>query len=275
MAHNLGWREEEQRMQTETESWATAQQWETSNSKADLWMTVSVVMLFAGMNFVLIYGYFARPGWVGVAGKTFWDYFELLLPVIVATQIQYFGQRITSVQDMRQRRDREESRQDAAVEAYIDQTTSLAINIESRDQEEGNKTRALAWARTRRVLELIDAARKGSIVRFLYDARLIQGKRPTISLDEVNLRSANLSDAELSSAKLSRANLSRANLSGADLSGADLSGADLSGAEVTHEQLAQAGSLEGATIPNGLKYEAWLNDQESSEDSREIDRDGP
>jgi uncharacterized protein YjbI with pentapeptide repeats len=64
-------------------------------------------------------------------------------------------------------------------------------------------------------------------------------------------------------------NLSEAaDLSGADLSGADLSGADLrdavlidanlSNARVSIEQLDQASSLEGATMPNGQKYEDWL-----------------
>jgi Pentapeptide repeats (8 copies) len=53
-----------------------------------------------------------------------------------------------------------------------------------------------------------------------------------------------------------------ADLRGAGLSGADLSGADLRGADtlfITPKKLAQrAKSLEGATMPNGQKYEEWL-----------------
>jgi uncharacterized protein YjbI with pentapeptide repeats len=49
---------------------------------------------------------------------------------------------------------------------------------------------------------------------------------------------------------------------GADLSNANLSGANLKGADVTEEQLDQAKSLEGATMPNGQKYEEWLKDKE-------------
>jgi uncharacterized protein YjbI with pentapeptide repeats len=42
----------------------------------------------------------------------------------------------------------------------------------------------------------------------------------------------------------------------ADLSGANLSGADLSGAkDVTDEQLLQARSLKGATMPDGSIYD--------------------
>ncbi len=45
--------------------------------------------------------------------------------------------------------------------------------------------------------------------------------------------------------------LSDADLSGADLNGTDVSNANLEGAKVTSEQLAQAESLRGATIPDG------------------------
>jgi uncharacterized protein YjbI with pentapeptide repeats len=83
-------------------------------------------------------------------------------------------------------------------------------------------------------------------------------------LSGANLSGAYLISADLYGANLSGANLSGANLSGADLSGADLSGADLTGAErVTNEELErQAASLEGATMPNGQKYEDWLKSKE-------------
>jgi uncharacterized protein YjbI with pentapeptide repeats len=82
-----------------------------------------------------------------------------------------------------------------------------------------------------------------------------------------NLSGANLSDADLSHADLSHggdcapngANLSDANLSDANLSGSDLRKADLrSAVGVTNEELEQQTTfLEGATMPNGQKYEEW------------------
>jgi hypothetical protein len=76
----------------------------------------------------------------------------------------------------------------------------------------------------------LDPMRKGSVVRFLYESGLIARNHPTLDL------------------------------SGADLSGADLSEADLSGAEgFSNEELdQQAASLEGATMPNGQKYDDWV-----------------
>jgi uncharacterized protein YjbI with pentapeptide repeats len=94
-------------------------------------------------------------------------------------------------------------------------------------------------------------------------------------LSNANLSWAGLSNANLSWAGLSNANLSLAILIGADLSNANLMGANLrlanlylanlSSADLrdakayTNEQLAQARSLIGATLPDGMKMteEAW------------------
>jgi hypothetical protein len=89
------------------------------------------------------------------------------------------------------------------------------------------------------------------------------------NLSGADLRGANLSEANVPWADLSRANLYRADLSGARLSEADLRGANLDqanlrganlyranlvGAKVTDEQLAQAASLAGATMPDGTVH---------------------
>ncbi len=137
----------------------------------------------------------------------------------------------------------------------------------------------------------IDANRKGSVLQFLYESDLIERNKHIIDLSGADLRYADLryfdliganlsgailSEANLCGAKLNGINLSvanlneaylgsvnlsgayldgayliRADLSGADISGADLSGAMLYKATVITEQLDQAKSLKGATMPNG------------------------
>jgi len=73
---------------------------------------------------------------------------------------------------------------------------------------------------------------------------------------------AALQDADLSSAVLQNANLTNADLTDPNLTDAYLSDADLSEARGwTIEQLTAARSLEGATMPNGQKYEDWLKDR--------------
>jgi hypothetical protein len=101
-------------------------------------------------------------------------------------------------------------------------------------------------------------------------ADLRQANLRGADLSEANLRGADLSgigssgDWILDNVDLSYADLQGADLSGADLSYADFQRADLSGAEhITNEELEQqASSLEGATMPNGQKYEDWLKDRE-------------
>jgi uncharacterized protein YjbI with pentapeptide repeats len=79
-----------------------------------------------------------------------------------------------------------------------------------------------------------------------------------------NLNGAKLAGADLSEADLSFVNLQQADLQGADLQGADLQEANLRGAIVTDEQLATCKRLVDATMPNGQKYEDWMQDKEGS-----------
>jgi uncharacterized protein YjbI with pentapeptide repeats len=76
----------------------------------------------------------------------------------------------------------------------------------------------------------------------------------------------NLTNADLSEAKLQNADLSSAVLQNANLTNADLTDANLDGATgITNEELEQqAGSLEGATMPNGQKYEEWRKDKQGN-----------
>jgi hypothetical protein len=164
------------------------------------------------------------------------------------------------------------------------------------------EVRALARARTLAALEGLDPAHKRQVMLFLVDASLVQGapgEEPVVSLIGADLEGVDLTysaprDArpyasapvpDLSSADLTYADLSGANLSGivmlgarlvgADLRGANLSGtvlndANLSGANLSGvtgksaEQLdGQSSSLKGAIMPDGRKYEEWLEDEGS------------
>ena len=102
--------------------------------------------------------------------------------------------------------------------------------------------REVTREQTLTILRRLKADRTKIVLQFLQDARLLGRKSVVIDL----------SGADLSGDDLREGNLSGADLSGADLSGANLTGADLSGATVTQEQLAQAKSLAGATMPNDV-----------------------
>jgi hypothetical protein len=107
----------------------------------------------------------------------------------------------------------------------------------------------------------------------LTDANLGGADLSEADLCDANLRGADLSEANLNGAILNKARLGTARVSvvlpdggaepaepnPADLRRADLSQANLKGAQGwTHEQLDQAKSLKGATMPDGRPYEDWV-----------------
>jgi uncharacterized protein YjbI with pentapeptide repeats len=104
-----------------------------------------------------------------------------------------------------------------------------------------------------RRIDLSDADLRGADLSNadLLEANLRSADLSDADLSDANLRSANLRFSNLRSADLSDADLRSANLSNAYLSDATLTSADLSDAKASKEQLDQANSLEGATMPDG------------------------
>src|SRR5215217_7699846 len=147
----------------------------------------------------------------------------------------------------------EQRAQDEALQAYLDRMDTLLLEKDLRNAQQDSEVRTLARARTLTVLGSFDPSHKTAAMQFLVEARLVF--RGLGQLDPaIDLYGAPLSETDLSSA---------------NLSGATLGGANLSGAVVTKEQLREAKSLEGATMPdgqtlrgektpNGPTFEEWL-----------------
>jgi hypothetical protein len=79
------------------------------------------------------------------------------------------------------------------------------------------------------------------------------------SLERANLNYANLQEANLKAAHCEGANLELANMEGANISpGTNLRDTNLTGVYVmSNKELTETSALEGATMPNGQKYEDW------------------
>jgi hypothetical protein len=249
-----------------------------------------------------------KPGWrrvqlsrkdrilrsTGLHHKTLWDWLQLLVvPIVIAllaglfTTVQILYQqareerlqaRITQQNAEIQRFIEEQRAQSASIGAYLDLMTNLLLERNLNYSEENSVVRAIAQAQTTRVLRDADPSGKQTVLLFLRDSGLLDGRSPIVDLSNAdlsdadlqltdlsdadlsgtdlrgaNLRGANLRGADLSDADLSDADLSDADLSGAGLPSADLSGANLRGAKgVTEEQLEeQAKTVERATMPDG------------------------
>jgi uncharacterized protein YjbI with pentapeptide repeats len=117
--------------------------------------------------------------------------------------------------------------------------------------------------------DLVDAHLNGASLR---GANLHHANLNWADLRGADLFVATLIDADLRGADLRDADLRWAYLGSADLGGPNVRGADLRGADLEHargvtaDQLAEAEFLEGATMPNGQKYEDWLKSKGSGED---------
>jgi hypothetical protein len=215
---------------------------------------------------ILFYGYQARPGWVGVADKKFWDYLELLIvPAALALGVYWLNraqqERERKAEDAQRERELEvenQRAQDEALQAYFDQIGQLLLDKDRplRQSKGGDDGPIFARALTLTVLERLDGKRKGRVLRFLYEADLINKRHVVVDLMRADLRGADLTKMNLG------AHLRLVDLSGADLSGslmgqtvlehADLSQANLRGLlNWTSNQLLPADSFEGATMPDG------------------------
>jgi uncharacterized protein YjbI with pentapeptide repeats len=237
------------------------------------------------------------------SGKTVWDWLQLLSALAIPVVLAGAGLYLESQLDARQLRTEEkraaaerelaeQRAQSEALQAYLDQMSSLLLEKDLRDSDEGSEVRTLARARTLTALRRLDPSRKEELLRFLVEADLVQsveGRTPLITLSradlsDTDLREANLSGADLSEANLGNANLSHANLSGAtlseanvreanlrsaDLSEANVSDADLSDANLSYSILSEtdlsgasgltekkveqeAGTVDSATMPNEI-----------------------
>ena len=264
------------------------------------------------------------PRWTGLRGKTVWDWLLLISALAVPVVVGFAGLWFTQQQEARQQDIEDQRSQDTALQAYLDNMSTLLIDEQGtqlRKLDPDKEVLDLIQARTETVFAELDTKRQVSIVRFLARAQLILKDSPVISLERVNLQDIDLTDlnlsdtsfeaadlsdgqfsganlkganfrdadlsgatllsADLRDADLQAANLSKAALQGADLSNAVLQDANLSNAALqdanltnavltdadlseargwTTEQLSAARSLEGATMPNGQKYEDWLKD---------------
>jgi len=225
--------------------------------------------------------------------KTLWDWLGLLIiPVVLAIG----GYLFNSSQNRATERATEQRAQDEALQAYLDHMSELLNNEKQplHRAQPGDRLSALARARTLTLLTRLDNAnRKRTVLSFLYETGLIFKERPVLTLAgadlsyaylpgalleraylfDTRLQGAFLVAARLQGADLRLARLNEANLEGADLEdallfSADLTDANLRGATgVDIEALKrQARSLEGATMPNGQKYEDWLKSKDREED---------
>jgi uncharacterized protein YjbI with pentapeptide repeats len=224
-------------------------------SRNPRWVMLVLVGV-AGVFGLFVYGYLAKPEWIGVADKTLWDWMQLLIvPLMLAgggillnsrTQ-QYHDELVHQYEIERDETAAIQRVQDEALRAYLDQMNRLIIEEHLMEKPENSQVRRLAQAWTLQILLGLDRDRKRRPLRLIYELDLISKDNPIISLENAEFDTADLTEITLHDACLRGADLRLTNLRGADLKGSDLRAADLRGASLRAADLSDT-CLAGANL---------------------------
>src|SRR5260370_25091844 len=157
--------------------------------------------------------------------------------------------------------------------------SDLLLSGNLNSPQAGVEVRALARARTLTALRVLDPARKGILLQFLYESNLIgyetllltpQGTTQiTLHKTIIGLVGADLSrtelpsEADLSGVELVGTNLDYANLSDINLDRADLLSAHLYEANLHHAGLSRV-NLKYASLDKTILTDAFLEDADLS-----------
>ena len=261
----------------------------------------SLIIIGGGLIFILVETVKAKN--TGFETKTLWDWMELLIiPLVLAIGAFFLNRSESAVErqiaEDRRKEDRKlaedrakldydialDHQRDAALQSYFDRMSELLLKEKLRTTKK-KEVHDVARTWTLTVLRGLSSRRKGNVIIFLQETKLIKTPNPVVELwgsdlqecdlheadlEATVLRGVNFENANLSIAGLQNADLRRANLTGAFLYGANLCGADLRNAELKNAnlqnavlidakisdlQLATVKSLKGATKPDGTKQE--------------------
>jgi uncharacterized protein YjbI with pentapeptide repeats len=152
-----------------------------------------------------------------------------------------------------------ERQQEETLQGYLDKMTDLLLEENLRNSDYEAEVRSVARARTLTVLHTLDVERKATILRFLYETKLISGLLSVINLGNADLSGSVLDEAYLLGANLYAANLRGAYLRGAILSEANLERTHLSDAKL-YKALASKINLSAAILKNANLTEIILNE---------------
>jgi len=174
------------------------------------------------------------------AGKTLWEYLEILIIPSVLGAIALLFNRAAKKREMDIALD---NQRQETMRAYFDRMSELLLRDGLRKSKKGSEVRSVARARTLSVFRILDGERKGQVLKFLYESALIIGNNPVIPLEDADLTMINLRKASLDGINLHRTYLHKAHLVMTHLLGAHLVGAQLNDANLDKAWLSDADLL--------------------------------
>ena len=152
-------------------------------SKHPVWM-LAVTVVAAGIIVLAIGGYFLGWTWTGFEGNTFWDWLSLLITPVTLGVVSII---FTIQQSQGNTAESEILRQEALLQAYLDQISRLLLESNLRESPPDSPVRAVARAHTLATLQRVGGSQKDAIVRFLDASGLLAQDAPILDLRDADL----------------------------------------------------------------------------------------
>ena len=212
--------------------------------------------------------------------KTLWDWLDLLLIPLIITLTGWYISRSEKNNDIA--REKEKNQQNIR-ENYLKIITSLLLEHNLQNSEEGDVVRSVAKAHTTTFLRNADNTRRGIILQFLYESDLIS-ENPIIDLLGVKLNSCHFDKIKLINIEITGAyfrecsfvksnlensifcasNFSGSNLSYSNLKNVDFTYCDMIDTEIIGVDLRQA-KIEGVDFTNANLKESTISKKQYDE----------
>jgi uncharacterized protein YjbI with pentapeptide repeats len=196
-----------------------------------------------------------------VQEKTLWDWLQLFIIPLVLTGAVFFlnkQQEDTSLTASKTQHDSDQlnaasqrasdlriaqqQAYDKVMDDYLDKMSAMLLDptmplTNKKSTAVQPNAKLIARERTLIALDRLDGRRRGIILRFLYDAHLIDDPKFVIHLYGSRLTGADLGNSNLAKAHLMEVNLGGAHLQGSFLQGSNLEGSLLVGAHLVRAHL--------------------------------------
>jgi len=236
------------------------------------------VLLFSLSIFlvIIISNWISNFKWSGFQKKSFWDWLQLLIvPLMLAFGAFY----LNYASETRDKQIAEEGKQQELLKDYFSKMQTLILaektlpksnnkptgspSLDQNQPKLSPESQAIARALTLAVLDELDGKRKGKVITYLADSKLITANikdkdpKPVIDLKNANLKEIEIDNldmngqlidkdtiqgviirgADMTNANLEKVYLTYSDLTGSDLSNATLTTVDLTGAKMESVKL--------------------------------------
>ena len=222
------------------------------------WVLSAVLFSLTIFLVIIISTWISNFKWSGFQKKSFWDWLQLLIvPLILAFGAFY----LNYASETRDKQIAEEGKQQELLKDYFSKMQTLILaektlpksnnkptgspSLDQNQPKLSPESQAIAKALTFAVLDELDGKRKGKVISYLADSKLIIEDPMLKSKSEINLEHANLKyivlqDVVMPFVKINNADMTNARLDNVDLSNSDLADSDLSEATLKDVKLIEA-----------------------------------